>query len=191
MRSKDFISEDGWEDLANGHWRLGELKPKELNWWKKAYQLDKKSVAEVLQTLDSLASRHTGSPRDIIPYKKLSNKAHSFITKYSGSKSYKAVYRGIELEKESDLVGLSQGDVLLYDSKFPSFWSPDRQWASEFVQWWGYLLTIKVDPADVLLDMNLIPYGISPDGYREPEIILKPKKYKAIIAQLSSSSGLY
>lgn len=190
MRSTDFIIE-GWDDLANDHWRLSQLKPKELAWWEKAYQLDRKSVAEVLQFLDKLASRHTGRPQDAVATAKLSKKAHTFITNYSGRKSYKNVYRGVELEKESDIAGLSKGDALLYNSKFPSFWSPDPKWASEFVQWWGYLLTIKVDPTDVLLDMNLVPYGISPDGYREPEIILKPKKYKATIAQLSSSTGLY
>lgn len=190
-KSQKIMAGDRWEDVFDSHWRLSELKPKEINWWKKAYSLDKKSVMEVLQTLDSLASRHTGTPNNAVPYKKLSNKAQAFITQYSGSKTYKYLYRGVELNSEANIEGLSPGDIIPYNSKFPSFWSQDPEWAGEFVQWWGYLLKIKMNPTDIILDMNLIPYGISPDGYREPEVIIRAGRYKPTIAQLSSSSGLY
>lgn len=189
MRSREFTM-GSWEDLADKHWRLDELTPGELAWWEKAYSLDSKSVMEVLQSLDTLASRHTGNPHDAAPYQKLSKKAQSFITNYSGSKSYKYLYRGVEHHDESDIEGLSPGDTIPYNSKFPSFWSQDPEWAGEFVQWWGYLLKIKMNPSDVVLDMNLIPYGISPDGHREPEVIIKAGKYKPIIARLSNSGGL-
>jgi hypothetical protein len=159
---------------------LEDIDPEYMDFWKKYTNADPQSAGKVLHFLEKLAASNDDSRfAEII---KIPDQALANLRKYVGSKNHKALYRGLEIEDASNA---KVGAPYVFKSKNLSFWSSDVDWATAFVDWGcqGIVIQTQFNPADVLLDMHLVPYDIGPSG-REDEILLKPGAYKSRIVKV-------